>query len=320
LSVLLAEPPSARGARVVAVGPEPVPGTKPRGRRRRRLVRWLRGGLAFYLVGLLLIATFQERIIFPGHATQGRPDAVVEPGPDTELLSLRTARGDRVVALFGAALTADGRPRPDAARRPTLLFFYGNAMCLATARDLLDDLRRIGVNVLIPEYAGYGMSSGRPSEANCYATVDASLEHLKKRKNIDPNRIVVGGWSLGAAVAIDLAAREKTAGLISLSGFTSGVEMGRRLMPFLPVRLLLRHRFASVDKIGRVACPIFVGHGADDHIIPAEMADRLAAAARAPVTRRIIPGADHNDFFLVGGDDLLQALGRFLDSLPDGTP
>lgn len=266
------------------------------------------------IVGLTaLLYSFQTRLIFPGQATQGLPEAEVVAGPDAELVRLETAGGDRVVALFGAALGPDGRPRPDAATRPTLLFFNGNGTCLKAAADQFALFRRAGANVLIPDYVGYGMSGGVASEAGCSATADAAFAHLRARKDVDPRRIVAGGWSLGAAVAIDLAAREPVAGVVALSGFTSMVDMARRNFPYLPARLLLRHRFASESKLRRVSCPILIGHGRDDALIPFAMAGRLAAAANGPVTRFAVDHAGHNDFFLIGEDQIADELRRFLD-------
>ena len=160
-----------------------------------------------------------------------------------------------MVALFGPALTPDGEPHPDAARRPTLLYFYGNGMCLSDTTEQFDRFRRLGANVLIPEYVGYGMSGGQPSEAGCQATADAAYDHLQRRGDVDPRPIVAVGWSLGGAVAIDLASRRPVAGLVAFSTFTSMVEMARTEFPVPPHSLLLRHRFDSLTKIGQRHLP-----------------------------------------------------------------
>ena len=241
---------------------------------------------------------------------------MVRPRADAELVTLTTADGDRVVALFGPALTREGEPHPEASRRPTLLYFYGNGMCLNDTMEQFDHFRRLGANVLIPDYVGYGMSGGQPGESGCRATADAAYDHLQSRRDVDPRAIVAVGWSLGGAVAIDLASRRPVAGLAAFSTFTSMVEMARRNFPFLPNSLLLRHRFDSLAKIGRVSCPILLMHGRSDRLIPSAMSDRLAAAARTPVTKLTVEGADHNDFFLVGGAQVDEALVRFLESLP----
>ncbi len=273
-----------------------------------------------YLGYAAMLFSLQTRMIFPGHETQGQPYAEFRPQPGTELVRLKTRQGESIVALFGPALTADGRPDPQAARRPTLLFFYGNGMCLGHSRGEFERFRRLGLNVLIPEYVGYGMSGGSPSERGCQATADAAYEYLVATRGIKPDEIVIGGWSLGGAVAVDLASRRPAAGLIMLSSFTSGVDMGRRMAPFLPVSLLLRHRFDNLGKIKRITCPILIGHGRRDSIVPFDMGKRLAAAAKAPLATLWIDEADHNDFLDVAGRRLDQAITRFVVELPPANP
>ncbi|WP_435009252.1 alpha/beta hydrolase [Tundrisphaera lichenicola] len=292
-------------------------GPAPRPRARRRWIGPLiRVPLLIY-AGIVAFFFFtQTRLIFPGSQTQGRPEARLPRLPGAELVTLTTERGDRVVALFGQALGPDGGPLPDASTRPTLLYFYGNAMSLRDATDQFQQFRRLGANVMIPEYAGFGMSEGRPGEAGCRETGEAALGYLESRKDVDRSRIVLAGWSLGGAVALDLASRHRVAGVATFCTFTRMADLAHRMLPFLPSSWLLRHRFENLSKIGRVGCPVLIGHGRADQIIPFEMADRLAEAARTPVTRLTIEGADHNDFFDVGGSKVLTALGRFLDALP----
>jgi pimeloyl-ACP methyl ester carboxylesterase len=295
-----------------------VPATSaPKPRRTWRRLGWsvVRIVLLVYLGLTLVFAAIQTNLIFPGRASQGRPEARFTPPPGAELVTLRTAVGTPVAALFGPALTPEGRSRADAATCPTLLYFYGNGMCLATALDEFDLFRRLGANVLIPEYPGYGLSGGRPGESACYAAADAAYDHLLTRPDVDPARVVAAGWSLGGAVAIDLAARRPVAGLAVFSTFTRLPDLAALHFPFLPHGLLLVHRFDSRAKLPRVGCPILIGHGTHDSIIPAAMMDHLAAAARAPVTRLPVPGADHNDFFDAGRRPVAVALRRFLDGL-----
>jgi hypothetical protein len=271
-----------------------------------------------YLGTITVLFSIQTRLIFPGASTQGEADAEVRPRDGTELVKLKTKHGDAIVALHGAAILPNGRPDPRAADRPTIIFFYGNAMCLKYAAAQLEELRRLGVNVLIPEYVGYGMSGGSASEKGCQATALAAYDYLVTARKVDPKRIISAGWSLGGAVAIDLASERQVGGLIAFSSFTSAVELGRRAFPFVPVALLLRHRFDSIHKIAKITCPILIGHGRWDRTIPFEMGEELAAKAGGPVTTLWIDRADHNDFFDVGGERIDQAIAEFAGRLNQG--
>jgi fermentation-respiration switch protein FrsA (DUF1100 family) len=207
-----------------------------------------------------------------------------------------------------------GQPADDSASRPTILFFYGNAMCLAASADLFHAFRRLGANVMIVEYPGYGMSGGKASEQSLYAAGDAAYEHLAHRSDIDPRKIVAAGWSLGAAVAIDVAAHHPVAGLATLSAFTSMPNMAHNLFPWLPTSLLVRSHFDNEAKMAATTCPYFNAHGTHDELVPFAMSRRLIAAAKGPVTS-VEVDSGHNDIFTSGGDELAERFRRFLESV-----
>jgi pimeloyl-ACP methyl ester carboxylesterase len=290
--------------------------TSPRAIWKRRGWRAVRVLLFSYLGVCLVLSLLQTTMIFPGAATQGQRHAVVRPMPGTELLSLKTKQSETVAALFGPALTPEGRPHPEARSRPTVLFFYGNGMCMADAIGIFLELRRQGANVIVSDFLGFGMSGGKPSEQGCYDTADAVYAHAVGRADVDPKKIVPMGWSLGAATAIDLASREPVAGVATFSAFTSMADMARRVLPIFPSSLLLKHRFETERKIATLKCPIFLAHGRRDSIIPSFMSERLArVAGDRVVDTMFIDEADHNDFFEVGGLELSARIKAFLDRI-----
>jgi fermentation-respiration switch protein FrsA (DUF1100 family) len=274
--------------------------------------------VCIYLGLAIVIYFLQTWMIFPGAATQGKPQAQVRPTGTQQLIDLTTAAGDKTVLLFAPALTPGGLPHPDAAHRPTLIYFYGNAMTISACYEELYQFRRLGANVAIPEFVGYGLASGKPSEKTLYATADAAYEHLLTRSDVDPNQIIPVGWSLGAAAAIDLASRKPVAALATFSAFTSMRDMGRHVLPWFPTSLLLRHRFENQRKLRGITCPVFLAHGTQDSLIPFTMHGQLAAAAaNAPLTLVLVAGGDHNDIFQQGGVTLMRQFGTFIESVHD---
>jgi len=273
----------------------------------RRLAREL-----LLLTGLTFVGFFaalyslQASVIFPGAASQGRAEAVARPGPGEELVRLPSDGGE-VVALFSPAQSADGRPLADAASRPALVFFYGNAMCLAYSTVELERFRRLGLNVVIPDYLGYGMSGGKPSEIGCRQTARACYDFLKAR-GFPPDRIIAGGWSLGGAVAIDLASREEVAGLFAFSTFTSVQGMSRTFFPIAPPAGFFKDKFDSLSKIGSIRCPILLGHGRRDALVPFSMFEELSKAAKEPPATFVLDNAEHNDFLDSGGRKMDRAI------------
>jgi uncharacterized protein len=288
---------------------------KNRSRLHTWTLRLLRIILIVYIGLSLMLYFLQKKIIFPGAASQGLHEAIYHPNPDEELLTLRAKDGTPIAAIFAKALLPDGHPLPDSSHCPTLLYFYGNGLTIADSSSELDRFRRLGVNVIIPDFEGYGMSGGTCSEAGCYAAGDAAYAYLQSRTDIDPKKIIAAGWSLGAGTAVEIASHNPVAALITFSAFTSMDDMGRLTFPWLPTSLLLRHHFNNLAKIPRVTCPILIVHGTDDSLVPYEMSNRLAAAVAPGVTRISIQGAGHNDLFDTGGDTLDQQLKAFIDKL-----
>jgi fermentation-respiration switch protein FrsA (DUF1100 family) len=257
-------------------------------------------------------STAQIPLIFPGMEMQGTEEAKYEVPEGGERVELRAPGGERIEALFCPATTAAG---DDAAHRPTVIYFYGNAQCIAYALPQVDLFRRCGANVLVADYLGYGLSEGKPSEAGCYATADALYEYALRRKDVDRTKLVSAGWSLGAAVAIDLASRKQMAGLITFSGYTSKRELAKRQFPDVPPSAI-EHPFLSIDKIGKITCPTLIVHGRRDTLVPFEMSEQLRrASAGTPVEYLPIDGAGHNDLFRVGAEQIKDAVAEFLDRL-----
>lgn len=236
---------------------------------------------------------------------------------------------EALVAGTGATLescffpTADGvtlnawwfRPSPTARPAPTaatvLLWFHGNAGNLSYRADMMLDLGRIPVQVFIVDYRGYGRSDGSPSEEGLFRDGEAAWRYLTAARNVPADRVVVFGKSLGGAVAVSLASKVVPAGLVVQSSFTSVPAMAAHHFPFIP-RALIRTRMDSRSKIGRVRCPILVIHSPQDEIVPFALGRALYDAAPEPKRLVEVPGASHNDTWLVGGEQYLDALRSFI--------
>ena len=272
--------------------------------------------LALLLVGCAAVG---ERRALPGtgHAA---PESRLPPSPRYELLWLRLPDGTHAAAEFCKALDAKGQPLPEPEQRPTVIFFYARAMCLAqeSTQKLADYFRRMEVNVLIPEFPGYGMSEGRATEKGCYAAADAAYDWAKKRGGGGHAGVIVVGWSLGTGTAVDLASRRHVSGLVIVGAFTSIRDMSRTLLPW-PLRwlagpLTTRCRFDNLAKIPSVACSILIVHGTDDTFVPGQMSEQLAAAARPRATRLPVAGAGHADIWEVGGQALWREIAEWIKS------
>jgi fermentation-respiration switch protein FrsA (DUF1100 family) len=135
-----------------------------------------------------------------------------------------------------------------------------------------------------------------------------------EQEQIPPERIILFGRSLGGAVAIELATRVQPRAIIAESCFTSAVELGARIYPWLPVRQLARIRYDSASRIRQVACPKLFVHSTGDDVVPYGLGLRLFRQASPPKEFLKISGT-HNDGFITSGPRYRDGLMRFLAGL-----
>lgn len=201
---------------------------------------------------------------------------------------------------------------PAAGKSPatTLLFCHGNAGHLADRLDSVEFYARFGLNVLIFDYRGYGLSGGVPSEEGLYADARTAWDYLTRDRGIDPARIVVLGRSLGGGVASELATRVQPAGLLLESTFTSIPDMAIARYPYMPVHRFLRYRFDTIDRLPRISAPVFQAHSQDDAVVPYSHGLRLAATR--PDSQLVTLRGSHSGAYMASLDVYAPALADFL--------
>lgn len=201
---------------------------------------------------------------------------------------------------------------PAASPRGTLLFFHGNAGNISHRLDSLAIFHRLGLDVFIFDYRGYGQSEGSPDEEGTHRDALAAWQYLTGERRIDGRHIILFGRSLGAALAAWLATETRPGGLILESAFISVPDLAADLYRWLPARRLARLKYATRDYLARVDCPVLVVHSPQDEIIPYRHGQALYAAARPPKAFLELRG-DHNAGFLLSGEGYVRGLDAFLD-------
>lgn len=265
----------------------------------------LRIGAALAGAYVILIAAlwyFQERIAFP--APRGplpHPSAV---GLEGERIAVDLPDGTRLAGWF---LPPAGR-----GPGPAVLWLYGNGETIGAIAPILKAFRPPGAALLVLDYPGYGASGGKASEAGIYETAAAGYEMLAAHQDVDPERIVVYGRSMGSAAATWIAARRPVAGLALESPFTSAREMSRQHYGLFP-RAVLRLKLDNLATIAQVRAPVLVFHGTADRLVPSAMGQRVAEAAAGPVEFVPLEGAGHNETYAVGGTPYRDRLWSFVE-------
>jgi len=218
--------------------------------------------------------------------------------PDTRLVH----PAERGVADFRSVFipTGDGEklagwyaaPPRDGA--PVIVYFQGNAQAVADRYERFDHFHREGYGVLAINYRGYGGSTGSPSEAGLIADGRAAIGFLKAQ-GVRQQRMILYGESLGSGVVMQLAAAEATrpAALILEAPYASAADIARGIYWFLPVDLLMKDQFRSIDFAASVDVPVFIHHGDADRVVPIAQGRRLYAALAGPKEFLAVPGGTH---------------------------
>jgi pimeloyl-ACP methyl ester carboxylesterase len=237
------------------------------------------------------------------------PVPMVEVGsPPTrfEEVEIESAEGIRFVGWH--------HPGDAAGNRPVLIFFHGNGENLETLKwtGLFDQLLSLQAPVLVVDYPGYGRSSGVPSESSLKGSAERALDWVASRY---PDRgIVPTGWSLGAAVAVYLAAArpDRVRGLIAMSPWTSLAAVAEIHFPHWLVGLGLREHYDSLGLVDQIAVPALMIHGSIDRIIPIEQGRQLAAALTGAAWVEV-GTAGHND--LLSSPVVWREMSQFVSRL-----
>jgi hypothetical protein len=226
--------------------------------------------VALYAIVCVVVAWKQGSLVwFPG------PPPIQTPAMDgIECDDLNLITSDRV-AIHGWRLRCKGTARG------AIVFCHGNAGNIAMRIPLSTAFLNMGYDVVLFDYRGYGGSGGTPTEEGTYRDAEAAWDWTHAA-GFEPKRIVACGESLGGAVAIELARRREVGALIVEDTFTSLSDMGARIYPWLPVKLVLRIRYDSIAKIGALHVPVLVIHSRADDLVPFEQGERLFQAAAGP--------------------------------------
>jgi fermentation-respiration switch protein FrsA (DUF1100 family) len=255
--------------------------------------------IGLYIVLVIVLWLFQSRLVyFPRHDITITPEEV---GLPYEEISLETSDGVKLSGWFIPAENARGM----------ILFCHGNAGNISHRLESIRIFRRLSLDVFIFDYRGYGQSEGRPTEQGTYLDAEAAWRYLVENRQADPARIIIFGRSLGGAVASRLAKAQMAGALIVESAFTSIPDIGAEVYPFLPVKLMSRFKYSTVDYIHETTCPVLIVHSSDDELISSNHGRRLFEAAGDPKDFLEISGS-HNDGFLISSEKYEDGLSRFI--------
>jgi pimeloyl-ACP methyl ester carboxylesterase len=224
--------------------------------------------------------------------------------------------GEEFVALLtsdGIALDAVSLVHEGPARYWILFCASSRGTIHGSVRGELAWLHQAGYNVVGFDYRGYGRNTGTPSEDGLYEDALTAYRHIARALQVEPQRIILAGRSLGSAVAVDLATRVPSAGLLLLSAIDSVPAVGSRIYFWAPVRLLASQQFDSLAKAPRVSVAVLQVHATNDSMVPIRAARVLFRQFPGRKAMLELRGG-HNDVGIGEDDSLRRALAHFWPS------
>jgi len=273
-------------------------------------VRWILARLAVgaslaYGVSFIVLWTQLEKrfVFFPVAELLYTPNDV---NLEYEDVRIQTSDG---LALQGWFIPG----KAETGSNVTWLWFHGNGGNIGhRIGELALAHHRTEANIFIFDYRGYGESEGVPSEKGTYLDSHAVMEYLSSWSDVDPDRIVYLGHSLGAAVAVELALTQPPMAMVLVSPFASVHDMANLTLPFSPIGWLVRNHYDSISRIQQLDVPVLILHGDQDETVPISQGRKLYGAANQPKRFQVLEGAAHNDTFEVVPEQYWGTIEAFL--------
>ncbi len=163
-----------------------------------------------------------------------------------------------------------------------VIFSHGNAGNIGDRLGTIEVFHRMGYDVMVYDYRGYGASTGTPTEQGTYWDALAVWNYVKGEKGIPPEKIVLFGRSLGGAISAWLAEQVGPGALVLESAFRSAPAMARKMFPYLPINLICKFDYNNEERLKNITCPIVVAHSVDDEMIPFSHGQKLYERAGEP--------------------------------------
>jgi fermentation-respiration switch protein FrsA (DUF1100 family) len=234
------------------------------------------------------------------HPNPTKPDPAAWGVPDMSAVSLKTTDGLSLLAWW----------KPPEGNRPVILYFHGNGGHIGFRGNKVRGFLDRGYGVLLVAWRGYSGNQGNPSEAGLYKDGEAALRFLGEQGA--EKKIILYGESLGSGVAVEYASRGHGLALVLEAPFTSLVDAAASRYKKFPVRWLLKDRFDSYSKIGKVSIPLLIVHGEQDRVLPISFGRALLNKANEPKRGVFIREAGHNNIYDYGGGEVVLS---FLEQL-----
>lgn len=241
--------------------------------------------LVLVYMGILTFMTiFQRKLLYFPDKNIGAPEQYGLSGFKEEFV----ASPDGVMLQFWY--------KPAVSGMQTIVYFHGNASHIGNRSGIYSALSGKGFGVLAVSYRGYGKSEGEPSEQGIYDDARTAIHYLLKNKSLALEDVVIYGESLGTGVGVQMASEFHVAALVLQAPYRSVTGRAAEIYFYLPVTMVIRDHFDSIQKIAKINSPLLILHGELDTTIPIQHGQELFAAANERKQFVAFPDVGHNNF------------------------
>lgn len=242
--------------------------------------------LALYALVLVGVYFMQRHLqYFPDKNYPGDPKD--SDAPSMQVVQLQTEDGLTLHAWFVPPAQRGGK---------VVVYYHGNAGHLAHRASKVQYFIDKGFGVLLVEYRGFGGNPGSPSEQGLYHDGRAAIKFLEKQ-NYTVSQLVIYGESIGTGVATQMALEIQPRYLILEAPFSTAADVAKKKYFFLPIDLLMKDRYDSIDKIDKIKTSLLIVHGDEDGVIPIDLGKKLYDKAAHPKEFVTINGGHHSDLY-----------------------
>lgn len=251
--------------------------------------------------GLRPLSHPSYELLLKGGELSISPLPVLGDWMELKVVVLTTGRKQRIPAVYIVHREAEF----------TLICSHGNGTDIGeTLGEAVETAARLRVSVLCYEYTGYGQSTGKASEKDIFADIEAAYSYLLHDEAVPWHKIILFGQSLGTGPACWLAASRPVAGVVLVSPFMSGLRLVRPRChaPSFDV-------FNNITRVEYINCPCFLIHGTEDTVIPISHSKALLKHLRTPAPPWWVSGAGHNNVQRVQKTEYFSKLQNFLCSI-----
>ncbi len=259
--------------------------------------------LLLYLIVTIAVYFFQRKLLY-------HPSAPPNFSQETTGLGLEH-KFEKIKIEVNKDIYLNGWFHIKDIKKKTILFLHGNAGNLDNRIYKLNFLGNLDINFLIISWRGYSLSDGKPTEYGLYEDAKTAVNFLLNKGVLEQD-IILYGESLGTAVAVEIGQNKDFAGIILEAPFTSMIDVGKKHYPLFPVKLLLKDKYVSKNKIRNVKSPVLVMHGKEDKIVPFYMGKKIYDLANEPKFKYF---TNHDDHMMDFDDKLINEIDSFIRNL-----